>query len=96
MSEYHWKELSNYRDQIKTSEEGFFFSDTCKVSHDKYILLPQKLRENIGTGYDIFKVLCFIDDNQILPYPYIITCIHPKYTLLLAHLVDKNPDKWFW
>jgi len=85
-----------YRDQIKTSEDGFFFSDICKVTRDKSILLPQKLRENIGTGYDIFKVLCFVDIDDILPYPYRISCIHPKYTPLLGHLVDENSDKWFW
>jgi len=96
MSDYHWNTLSTYRDQIKNSEERFFFSDIRKVTRDKSILLPQKLRENIGTGHDIFKILCFIGSDDILPYPYVITCIQPKYTSLLGHLADQVPDKRFW
>lgn len=96
MSDYHWNVLSNYKNQIKNSEERFFFSDIRKVTRDKSILLPRKLRENIGTGHDIFKTLCFIDIDRILPYPYTITCIHPQYTSLLGHLADQSPNKRFW
>lgn len=96
MSDYHWNTLSTYRDQIKNSEERFFFSDIRRIARDKSILLPYKLRDNIGTGNEIFSVLCFVDRDDILPYPYRISCIHPKHTSLLGHLVDENPDKWFW
>lgn len=96
MSDYHWNTLSTYRDQIKNSEELFFFSDIRKVASDSSILLPQKLRDNIGTGTEIFNILCFVDRDDILPYPHRISCIHPKYTSLLGHLAGEDPDKWFW
>jgi hypothetical protein len=42
------------------------------------------------------QMLCFVESDDILPYPYMITCISPTYTWLLKHLVEDSPDKWFF
>jgi hypothetical protein len=96
MSHYHWNILSTYADQIEDSKEPPFFSGISTIAANWSVLLPPKIYENIGTSVDIRNVLCFVDTDNILPYPYRITCIHPKYTSLLGHLVDEDSDKWFW
>jgi hypothetical protein len=95
MSEYHWNILKTYEDKIQASNELSVFSDVRKVAADRSILLPQKFHDYFGTGRDILEILCFVDRDDILPYPYTITCIAPKHTSLLKHLVDTDPAHRF-
>jgi hypothetical protein len=95
MSKYHWNTLQTYEDQISISHDFFVFSSIAKVSVDRSILLSAKLLDAIRTTHDILQVLCFIESDDILPYPYMITCINPAYTWLLRHLAENIPDKWF-
>jgi hypothetical protein len=80
MSEYHWNTLETYKDQINTPRKFSVFSSIRKVSSDGSILLPEKLLRVIRTADEILQVLCFVESDDILPCPYMITCISPTYT----------------